>query len=221
MGNQNYCSYPEIESLFTQYGIALPPAAFIPDPEKALAAFQSLIPPIALKVVSQAESHKSDKGLVRLGINTKEEFLQAMEDLSYKSKGFSVEGFLIQEMAPEGIEIITGLVNDPTFGMMLVFGAGGILVELLDTVTLRIAPIGLNEAKWIIEQHPVHRLLDGYRGKPSMDCGSLADLLVKLSILGAENSAMIESLDINPVIVSQEGVHVVDIRIKKKDATHV
>ena len=144
-----------------------------------------------------------------------------MEDLSNKSKGFSVEGFLIQEMAPEGIEIITGLVNDPTFGMMLVFGAGGILVELLDTVTLRIAPIGLNEAKWIIEQHPVHRLLDGYRGKPPMDCGSLADLLVKLSILGAENSAMIESLDINPVIVSQEGVHVVDIRIKKKDATHV
>ena len=217
MHNPNFASYAQIADLFTRYGISLPYAMMVHNAHEAVEALDTFKAPVALKVISQAESHKSDKGLVHLGISTREDIQKITDDLLVKSKNISIEGVLVQEMAPEGIEIILGLVNDPTFGMMLVFGAGGILVELMDTVTLRLAPIQLNEAKWIIEQHPIHRLLQGFRGKPPVDCDSLADLMVKLSMLGHENSAMIDSLDINPVIVSRDGVYLVDIRMKKKD----
>ena len=220
MSNPEFSSYAEITTLFKQYQIPLPPAKMVHSPREALEVFQAFQSPVALKVISQTESHKSDKGLVQLGVNTEKDVLQLTEDLITKSKGIPFEGILVQVMAPEGIEVITGLVNDPTFGMMLVFGAGGVLVELLDTVTLRLTPIQLDEAKWIIKNHPIYRLLQGFRGKPPVDCDSLAELLVNLSILGHENSAKIESLDINPVIVSRKGVHLVDIRIIKKDIHH-
>lgn len=220
MSDLRFFTYAETEILFHQYEIPLPKAKIVQTPHEACKVFQLINSPVAVKVVSKAESHKSDKGLVYLNVNNTEDVLRTVEKLITKSKRFSIEGILVQAMAPEGIEVITGLVNDPTFGMMLVYGAGGVLVELLDTITLRLTPIQFDEARWLIKQHPTYPLLEGFRGKPPVNYNALANLLVKLSVLGHENSAMIESLDINPVIVSQEGVHLVDIRIKKKGSDH-
>lgn len=220
MKNNEFVSFKTVTSLFRQYEIPIPQAELVHSADEAVNAFQEMDSPVALKIISPVESHKSDRGLLKLGIETVEEVFSSSQSLLTKAQGIEIEGLLVQKMVPMGVEVIAGLVNDPAFGVMVVFGAGGILVELMDDVILRLAPIGKEEALWIIRQHPIDRLLQGYRGQPPVDIDSLACLLERLSVLGKTLQPELGSLDINPVIVSPQGVYAVDYRMRRKDFTN-
>ena len=217
MAANEFVSFVDLTALFSRYGIPVPRGELVQSAEEAVKAYHEIDAPVALKIISPFESHKTDKGLLKLGLQSAEAVFSSANVLFGKAEGMAVEGLLVQEMAPEGVEMIAGLVNDPTFGVMLVFGAGGILVELLDDVTLRHAPVSPQEAKWLIRRHAIYRLLQGYRGSPPADVDALAELLARLSVLGKALEGELESLDINPVIVSPAGVNVVDYRMKRKD----
>jgi succinyl-CoA synthetase beta subunit len=213
----HFAAFSRTSALFTDYDIPMPPAQLVQTPEEAVQVFAQNQKPIAIKVISKQESHKSDKGLLVLGLDSETRVHQQAVTLFEKASNLDMEGLLVQQMAPAGVECLVGLVNDPTFGMMLAFGAGGVLVELFDTVTLRLAPIGEPEAHWLIRQHPIHRLLQGYRDTPPADIPALAKLLANLSRLGADHQDEIQSLDINPVISSPDGPWAVDFRMTIKD----
>lgn len=212
-----FAPYSEVTALLQRFDIVLPRAALVDRVEDAVEFFNEINTPVAIKVISSHESHKSDHGLLTLNLNTAQLVADRAKVLLTKSSPLSVEGLLVQEMVPDGVEVLAGLVNDPMFGMMLMFGAGGTLVELLDEVILRLVPVERKEAQWLLKQHPIFRLLKGYRGRPESDWIALADLLVNLSRLGASLSDEIESLDINPVIVTPKGAFAVDYRMKRKD----
>jgi succinyl-CoA synthetase beta subunit len=212
-----FASFSRTSSLLADYTMPMPPAQLVQTQEEAVQFFNQSRKPVAIKVISRQESHKSDRGLLALGLKTEQSIQQQAASLLEKSGNLSIEGLLVQQMAPAGVECLVGLVNDPTFGMMLAFGAGGVLVELLDKVTLRLAPIDEAEALWLIRRHPINRLLQGYRNTPPADTPALAKVLADLSRLGADHQDEIDSLDINPVIASPEGAWAVDFRMKLKD----
>ncbi len=220
MPHTEFLSYQAAKALFSRYQIKTQPAHLVSDPQEAGEAYLALNAPVALKIISSAESHKSDKGLLTLALNDMQSVKNEAKTLFSRAKNIPVEGLLVQKMAPKGIEILLGLIHDAHFGMMLIFGAGGTLVEWLDDVTLRKTPISTAEARWLIQRHPIHRLLQGYRGQPPADIPSLARLMHQLSEMGTALAGQLDSLDINPVIVTEDGTHLVDFRISMKGNAH-
>lgn len=216
MNKEIFAEFELTRSLLSDYNIPIPPYYLVQTPREAVDAFEKIGSSVAVKLISTVDSHKTDKGLLKLNIREPSEVDHLTRKFINQSDPASFEGILIQKMAPAGTEILAGLVNDPTFGVMIVFGAGGIWVELMNDPILRLAPIDFNEAIWIINQHPIARLLSGYRGMPPGNINALAQLLEDLSRLGVEHASELDSLDINPVIVASDGVSAVDFRMKLK-----
>jgi acetyltransferase len=129
--------------------------------------------------------------------------------------GAEVEGILVQEMAAAGVEVMAGLFCDPQFGPVLACGPGGVLVELMDEVALRLPPLSAEDARRMIAETRLARLLAGWRGRPPADVDALAGLLVKLSRLAVDTAGQLAALDLNPVIVlpQGQGVAIVDVRV--------
>jgi len=123
-----------------------------------------------------------------------------------------VEGILVQEMAPASTEVIVGAVKDPQFGPAVMFGIGGIFVEVLKDVTFRIAPINEDEAREMITEVKAYPLLKGYRNLPPADINTIVDILLKTSRLVTEHQE-IKELDLNPIMVYEKGAKTVDARI--------
>jgi acetyltransferase len=118
---------------------------------------------------------------------------------------------LVTPMLDPGVETVVGVLRDPQFGPVVMFGLGGVLVEALDDVVFRVAPFGLEEARTMIGEIRGHRLLDAVRGRPAVDRGALADLLVRVSELAADRPELAE-LDLNPVICTERGAALADAR---------
>jgi len=162
--------------------------------------------------------HKSDTGAVKLNLKSKEEVEQAFEDLM-KIPSQSEKKVSVQEMADEPItELIIGMTTDPQFGAALMFGIGGILVELLEDVSFRIAPITEYDAKEMIHEIKGFPILDGYRGKPKADIDAIVGVLLKISDLVVKHEE-INEMDLNPVFIYDNKLICVDARIilKKKE----
>lgn len=207
--------YLETAVLLQQYDIPLPPYRLVMDAGEAAAAADTLGYPVALKAVSPDLSHKSDRGLVKLGLDTAVSVQKAAAALAAAvnwGQEASLEGYLIQKMTPSGVEMIVGLHTDPQFGPVIALGSGGVLVELFDDAALRLPPITTRQARQMIETTKSIRLLRGYRHYPPADIPALARLLVNISRLAA--AGVVASLDLNPVIVLPmgQGVRVVDMR---------
>jgi len=182
---------------------------------EAAQAAETLGFPVALKALSPELTHKSDAGLVRLNLSTAEEVRAAAGVLIQRTAGHLLEGILVQAMVPGSIEIIVGVTTDPQFGPVIAFGPGGTLVELLDDVVLRLPPLTARQAREMLRDASVWRLLQGFRGHPPADVAALTRLLVNTSRLAEEQAGHVISLDLNPVIVLPhgEGVAVVDFRV--------
>ncbi len=208
--------YTVTVDLLKKYAIPVAPAHLVATPQAAAAAAQALNAPVVLKIISAVESHKSDRGLLALNLSDPDQVREEAQRLLKKSANLPKEGLLVQKMAPPGVECLAGLHHDPQFGVMLALGAGGTLVELLDKVILRQAPVGAPEILWLLKQHPLFRLLQGYRGQPPADLDALCTMLANLSRLGADLGDRLVSLDINPAIAAPEGVQVVDFRLSMK-----
>lgn len=171
--------------------------------------------PVVLKIVSKDIIHKTDVGGIFLNLNSEKEVEQAFNQIlknvkKHKPKA-RIEGVLVQNMVKAGQEIIIGGKKDSQFGQILMFGAGGVLVELLEDVAFRVIPVGKRDADEMMQETKVYQILKGFRGK-KYDVGSVLNILLKTSKLLEQNQEIAE-LDLNPIIVLPKGAFVVDARI--------
>lgn len=199
---------PEVKGLLRELGIPVPAGIFVPA-GGALPSPLCLSFPLAAKVASPDIPSKTDVGGVRLEIRDPAELTEVVSQLQMIP---GAAGVLVEEMALPCVEVIIGGVIDRQFGPIVMFGIGGIFVELFRDVTFALAPLDEAEALRLISETKGARVLHGYRGKPAVDVKALAAVMVTVSeIIG---SGMVEEIDLNPVVVSSQGVVVVDAKLK-------
>jgi acetate---CoA ligase (ADP-forming) subunit beta len=172
--------------------------------------------PVVLKIASADITHKSDAGGVKTGLKDAKEVKKAYADImvSVKAKypNAKIEGVSVQPMARPGIEVIIGTSRDPQFGPVIMFGLGGIFVEVLKDVSFRLIPIEKRDAEEMIEEIKGKALLKGYRGQEPASKEVLVDVLMKVSALAAKTPA-IKEMDLNPVFAYKDSAVAVDARI--------
>jgi acyl-CoA synthetase (NDP forming) len=166
-------------------------------------AFEKLRPPLVMKLVSH--EHKTDVGGVVMGINSYGEAVSVFGRLSKMSKQV-----LVQEQV-KGLELALGVKKDPVFGQVIMFGLGGVFIELLRDVSFRVCPISKSEAKAMINELKAKQLLKGYRGGEKVNVNALAEIIVKLSRVVVRSD--VKDLDINPLIASRKKLVIVDARL--------
>jgi len=209
---------PAAKRILSSYDIRVPGSCFIDSMLSPIKASDELPPPYALKVVSSEVLHKTDVGGVRLNLSSIEAVTAAMAEMqqSIHSKGIKIDGWLLEEMAPQGIELVVGGTFDIRFGPMIMLGFGGIFVELLKDVTFRMCPIDLVDARQMIGDLRGARLLEGWRGQSAASVESLERTLLQM---GGDGGLLIsllkfaDEVEINPLIVSSNGATAVDARI--------
>ena len=198
------------------YGLPVARAGLVRTAEEAAALAEEIGCPVALKIVSPDILHKSDLGGVALDLPhaaaVRETFALVMNRVKRRSPEARLQGVLVQTMAPPGREVIVGLSRDPQFGPLLMFGLGGIYVEVLEDVSFRIAPISHDEALAMIQEVRAYPLLKGARGERPVDLEAIADCLARVSQLAVDFPRIAE-LDINPLVVGEEGAVAVDARV--------
>jgi acyl-CoA synthetase (NDP forming) len=209
----------EAARLLGTAGIELPPFAIAPTAQEAAAAAERIGFPVALKVVSDAITHKSDVGGVLLGLETREAVVSACEAMR-QAIGAPVQGFLVQRMVARGVEVIMGVVDDESFGPLLGFGLGGTAAEVLNDVVFRITPLTDDDARQMVRSVRSLPLLEGYRGAPKADLDAVQNLLLRLSWLVEQLPEIVE-LDLNPVVVyaAGQGLAIPDARIRIRRVT--
>ncbi len=172
--------------------------------------------PVALKIASPEIVHKSDSGGVRLSLNNTSEvraaYREIIDGVQKKYPSASIQGVSVQKMAKPGTEVIVGTSKDPQFGPVIMFGLGGIFVEVLKDVSFRIIPLGQKDALEMIEEIKGYPLLQGYRGKESVDIPALTEIILKISRVMEENPE-IKELELNPIMAYKKGALAVDGRI--------
>ncbi len=206
----------ESKELLAKIGIPITKQKLTSDKNDVVKFADEIGYPVVMKLMADDVVHKSDAGAVKLNLQNKDEIEKSFDELmSIPSK--SEKKINIQKMADEPItEIIIGMTTDPQFGPALMFGIGGILVELLEDVSFRIAPIERFDANEMIHEIKGFPLLDGFRGKPKADIEAIIDALLKVSDLVIQNPEIYE-MDLNPIFVYNSGIVCVDARIILKD----
>ena len=189
-----------------------------PLPRAAADAASALGFPVAVKVVSSQVVHKSDVGGVTLNLKTPEEVELAADDMlnrvSEKLGGdVRVDGLLVQRMAGKGTETIVGMTRVPRVGPLVMFGMGGIFVEVMKDVVLRLAPLRDTDAEKMVASVKLHRLLEGVRGQPPRDLAALHDVILRVGQLAMRHPRLVE-MDINPLLATPDGAVAVDARVK-------
>ena len=204
-----------VRELMDCYGVRLLEARIASTPAEAAAAAAELTTPVALKAFGPGILHKTEAAAVALGLRDPSEVEAAAAAMAGRlgAGGINAEGFLVQRMAGQGVEMIVGVVQDPEFGPLIACGAGGTAVELLKDMSVRLTPLTEAEAEEMIRTLATFPLLDGYRGRPKADIGSLRDLVLRLAAL-ADDLPEVMEVDLNPVIVGPEGAHIVDARVR-------
>lgn len=191
--------------------------------EAALSSARRIGYPVVLKISSPDILHKSDVGGVRIGLGddraVREAYREITSAVNERYPDARIHGVLVQEMVEGGIETILGVVNRPPFGPVVAFGLGGVFVELLKDITLRLAPIDENGAAAMVNEIKGSKMLDGYRGLPAASRKELAKTIARLSELSIKFHADIEELDINPLVVKGDRVLALDalITLKRKE----
>lgn len=208
---RTYLMEHESKAVLESLGIATTGTGVAQSEEQAAEIFQSLACPVALKVLSPEVVHKSDAGGVKLNLRDADEVRRAYREISQAFLGKKVAGISVQRMARPGVEAIVGVANDATFGPVLMFGLGGVFVEVLKDVSFRSIPISASDARDMIEEIKGYALLRGYRGI-SADIEALEKLLMAISDFVMKNPDISE-MDLNPVFLYPDGYMVVDARI--------
>jgi len=203
----------EVEDVLSSFGIRLPESKLVLSEEEAVQAAAEIGKPVAVKVVSSSALHKSDLGGVMLGVREEEGIRKAFQKVT--SAVDQVEGVLIQEMVTGGHEVLVGMTEDPLFGPLIVFGMGGVLVELVGDVSFRITPVTDLEAAAMVREIKSAKLLEGYRSYPAGDIQAVEEVILRVSAL-ADALPEIREMDLNPVMVLApgEGAKAVDARIR-------
>ena len=208
---RTYLMEHESKAILESLGITTAKSIVARTEDEAVEVFMSLASPVALKVLSPDVVHKSDAGGVKLNLKDADEVRAAFRDIVRAFPGKKVEGISMQKMARPGVEVIVGVTNDATFGPMLMFGLGGVFVEVLMDVSFRSIPITESDAQDMIEEIKGYALLKGHRGH-SVNIKMLIDLLMRVSDYVMKNPDISE-MDLNPVFLYPDGYMAVDARI--------
>jgi acetyltransferase len=213
----------ESKEIIAQWGIAAAREATATTAAEAVDAADRLGYPVVVKVDSRDIPHKTEAGAVRVGLRNAEEVRSAFDEIIRNARNYAsnaaIDGVLVQEMVTGGIEVIVGVKSDAQLGPMLLFGSGGVHVEVYDDVILRHCPIDMAGALEMISHTKGVKLLGGFRGKPPADIEALADALVRVSHFAVAVSEPLAELDLNPLMVLPrgQGVKAVDALLVLKD----
>ncbi|MBN1485118.1 MAG: acetate--CoA ligase [Chloroflexia bacterium] len=208
----------EARDVMEAYGLALPQSRLARSPDEAVRLAGEIGYPVVLKIASPDILHKSDIGAVKIGLSSSGDVRDAFELIEYRAHRHNpdadVWGVLVQQMIRGGKEVIIGMSRDPQFGPLLMFGLGGIYVEVMKDVVFRIAPIDRSEAREMVEHIRSYPLLKGVRGEAPADIPAIIDTILRVSQLVTDFTEIVE-LDINPLIVHEagQGATVLDARM--------
>ncbi len=213
---RKYLLEPEAKMVCMEYGIPVTRFKVALTQDEATKFADQIGYPVVLKIVSPDIIHKSDIGAVMLNlknpIDVKEAYNKILNNAKKHKPDAKITGILVQEMAPTSTEVIVGSIKDPQFGPALMFGLGGIFVEILKDVTFRIAPITEADAKEMITEVKGYPILKGYRNQPPADTDAIVKILLNTSRLVMDHME-IKELDLNPILVYEKGAKTVDARI--------
>ena len=216
-------SESESKQVIAAWGVTAPRETLVQSAAAAADAAQKTGFPVVIKVDSPDILHKTEAGVVRLGLRSADEVRAACEEIMANAKTHApqakINGVVVQEMVAGGIEVIVGVSYDAQLGPMLLFGSGGVMVEVYNDVALRHCPITRAEALEMIDEVKGAALLRGFRGKPAADIDALADVLVRVSHLAVQLEGSVAELDINPLMVlpKGQGVKAVDALVVLRD----
>ncbi len=208
----------ETRPLLKAYGLDLIPGGIAKDVSEAVQIANEIGYPVAIKVVSPQILHKSDMGGIQLNLSNEEDLrdgiISMAETIAGNAPDAEIKGYLVERMAPEGMEVIIGMRRDPTFGPLMMFGLGGVTVELFKDVGFGIAPLTPDQALDMIESTRAGRLLQGYRGGRVYDLDAVIDAIGRLSRLALDQPEIAE-VEINPLLIlpEGEGAKVLDARM--------
>jgi acetyl-CoA synthetase (ADP-forming) len=206
----------EAKELCSLYGLPVTKFEVCKSEDSAVKAANKIGYPVVLKIVSPQVLHKSDAGGVVLDVRddkgVRESYNRIIRNVKEKVPDAQITGILVQEMAPKSTEIIIGSTRDQTFGKTIMFGLGGIFVEILKDVSFRLVPITKNDAEEMIREIKAYKILEGARGMPKADQKTLVEILLKTSDMLME-SPEIKELDLNPILVYENGAKIVDARV--------
>jgi acetate---CoA ligase (ADP-forming) subunit beta len=206
----------ESKRILKQAGISVVETKLAKTQKEAVSFSQKIGFPVVLKITSPDVIHKSDSEGVKLSINSAAEVKKAYNEILKKVRkqypDAIIHGVSVQKMVRPGTEVIIGTSKDPQFGPVIMFGLGGIFVEVLKDVSFRIIPLGRKDALEMIEEIKGYPLLQGYRGKEPADISALVDIILKISKFIEENP-QIKELELNPIFVYRNRAIAVDARI--------
>jgi acetate---CoA ligase (ADP-forming) len=210
----------QAKQLLKEAGVQVTETRLAVSKAEAVSLSKTLKYPVVMKIVSPDITHKSDVGGVKLNLKTEIEVERAydeiMNSVAKKCPQAKIPGVAVQSMAVPGVEVIVGMTLDSQFGPVLMFGLGGVWVELLKDVSFRVIPVSKTDAAEMIKEIKGYKLLEGFRGQPGVDIQALENLLVKVSDF-IQSNPRIKELDLNPVIAYPEGAIAVDARIVEED----
>jgi len=206
----------EAKEMLKDAGVGVVETKLATSKEEVVSISQQLGFPVALKIASSDVVHKSDAGGVKLGLETADQAGEAYDDIMKAIKKeypkANIQGVSVQQMAKPGVEVIIGMSKDAQFGPVLMFGLGGILVEILKDVSFRIVPLAKRDAREMIKEIKGYPLLEGYRGQEPVDVANLEDLVMKVSDF-VEKNPEVDELDLNPIFAYSDGAVAVDARV--------
>jgi acyl-CoA synthetase (NDP forming) len=206
----------EAKQILGEAGINCTRTVLATSKDQAIALCEEIGYPVVLKISSVDITHKSDSGGVKVNLKSRDEVEKAFDEIMTSCRAYApdanIEGVAVQSMAKMGTEIIMGMINDASFGPVVMFGLGGVLVEVLKDVSFRIVPIDKKDAIDMTTEIQGRKLLEGYRGQDPADVECLRDILLKLSDF-VNATPGIEEIDMNPVFAYKDGAVVVDARI--------
>lgn len=203
------------KAVLAHYGIRTPPEQVVYSLQDALQAADEIGYPVVFKLLSSDVLHKSDIGGVHLALRSPEDLQRAFETTrgNLQRRGLREEGYLVAQFVEGGVEMALGIHNDPEVGPLIMVGAGGLLLELMNDVAFSAPPIDEAAARSMVQRLKSHKLLTGFRGNPPLDVDALCSAIVQLGSLAEECGHFIESVDINPVVVLPEGCLALDAAI--------
>ena len=206
----------EAKTICMEYQIPVTPFKLAKNEEEAAEFARQIGFPVVLKIVSPDIIHKSDAGGVIVNLQNANEVKSAYRKILENAKKYDpaakIIGVVVQEMAPQSTEVIVGAIKDPQFGQTLMFGLGGIFVELLKDVTFRVAPLTREDAQEMVTKVRAYPLLTGYRNTPPADIDAIIDAILNTSKLVMDYPE-IKELDLNPIMAYEKGAKTVDARI--------
>lgn len=204
---------PRAKEFLARFGVPVPASGVATSAEEAVRIAGDLGPVVVLKVVGSQITHKSDVGGVAVGLSGTDQvrsgYRRIIESVGLKAPGALVEGVLVEEMVPDGLDVLIGVSRDPVFGPILTFGLGGVLVELFNDVSRRMLPLGEAQARALVAEPHCAKLLQGARGGSAYDVDAIVGVLVAVSKLIEANVGAVDELELNPVRVFPAGQGVV------------